>query len=122
MFLGVAGDTDLEISDSLQASDQRGSVGIASGVGTVLAAHAGRRISSQCHDVADPGVPVGARHVVDLALGRGYAGEVSSGVYAGLGLEPCHGLVRALARRAARAIGHGKERRSKRRQTGHRFP
>ena len=76
MLFGIARDADLEVADLLQAGHQLGGIGVAAGMGGVLGAHAGRRIAAQRHDVADAGVPVGARDVVDLALGRADAGEV----------------------------------------------
>ena len=84
VLLGIARDADLEVADLLQAGDQFGGVGVAAGMRRVLAAHAGRRIAAQRHDVADAGVPVGARDVVDLALGGADAGEVGGGIDAGL--------------------------------------
>ena len=75
------------------------------------------RIAAQRHDVADAGVPVGAGDVVDLALRGGDAGQVGGGVDAGFLLEARHGLVGALAGRAAGAVGHREEGRAQRRET-----
>ena len=75
----------------------------------VLAAHAARRIAAQRHDMADAGIPVGARDVVDLALGGGHAGEVGRGIDAGFALQPRDGVMGTLARRAAGAVGHRKK-------------
>src|SRR5690242_12217227 len=122
MLLGIARDADLEVADLLQAGDQCGGIGVAAGMRAVLAAHAARRIATQRHDVADAGVPVGAGDIVDLALGGGDAGEMGGGLDAGLLLEPHHRLVRALAGRAAGAVGHGEESGLERRETLDRLP
>ena len=70
MLLGIAGDRHLEGADALEAGDQIGGIGVAAGMRLVVRAGARRRIAAQRHDVAHAGLPVGARHLVDLVLGR----------------------------------------------------
>ena len=67
IVLRVAGGADLERADLLQAGNERCGVGVAAGMRAVLAAHAGRRIAAQRHDVANAGIPVGPRDLIDLA-------------------------------------------------------
>ncbi len=84
VLLGIAGGADLERADLLQADDELGGIGVAAGMRAVLAAHAGRRIAAQRHDVSDAGIPIGPRDLVDLALGCADAGEVCRGIDTGL--------------------------------------
>ena len=88
----------------------------------VLRARAARGIAAQRHDVADAVVPIVARNRVDLLLRRGDAGEMRGGLQVGLAHDAGDGGVRALARRAAGAVGDGDELRAQRRQPLDRRP
>ena len=79
MAFGIGGDRNLERRDLLQARDQLGGIGIAVGMRRERLARLGR-IAAQRDDVADAGVPIGARDVVDLAAARLDAGQVRGGV------------------------------------------
>ncbi len=105
MLLGIAATLIWKSPIFFRPADQRGGIGVAAGMRAVLAAHAGRRVAAQRDDVADAGVPVGARNFVDLALGGGDAGEVGGGVDAGFRLEARHG---------SRACAGGSSRRRRR--------
>ena len=109
MLLGIARDADLEVADLLQAGHQLGGIGVAAGMGGCTWRPCPGRIAAQRHDVADAGVPVGARDVVDLAR---VAPTQVSGRPASMPVSLARAaprLVRALARRAAGAVGHREE-------------
>ena len=56
-----------------------------------------------------PAVPISLDHRVDLGLGRGDAGQMRGRRQRGFLQDAPHGRVRALARRAAGAVGHRDE-------------
>ena len=93
----------------LQARHQIGGIGIAARMRRVLGADAAGGIAAQRHDMAHACRLVAARDLVDLRLGRLHAGQVRGRHQRRLAGEPRHGRVRALARRAAGAIGHRHE-------------
>ena len=70
----------------------------------VFLADAARRIAAQRHDVAHARLPIGADHAVDLIARRADASEMRGRRQRGLGEDALHRRVRALARRAARAV------------------
>ncbi len=117
MGFRIARDGNLEISDALQAADEIVGVGIALRMRLVFRIDAPGRIAAQRDDVANARVPVIARDLVDLRLRRRDAGEMGGGRNIRLAHEARHGLVRALAGRAARAIRHRDEFRRQRQKT-----
>ena len=74
MDLGIGGDRDLEIGDALQPGHQVGGIGVAVRMRHVVAA--ARHVAAQRHDVAHPGLPVGAGDGVDLVAAGAHAGQV----------------------------------------------
>ena len=70
MLLGIAGHRDLEVADLLEAGDEIGRVDVAAGMRLYVVPTPAGGIAAQGHDVADARVPVVARHLVDLGLGR----------------------------------------------------
>ena len=106
----------------LDAGDEIGAVAIAAGMRRVALADAADRIAAQRHDVAHAGRAIVADHVVDLVAGRRHAGQMRRRRERGLGQDALDGRVRALARRAAGAVGDRDEVGRERRQPRDRFP
>ena len=122
MLLGIAGDRDLERRDGLDAAHEIGGVDVAAGRRLIALADAARRVAAQGHDVADAQIPIIADDVVELGLGRGDASQMRGRLQRALAQHARDGRVRALARRAAGAIGHRDIARTKRLEPPDRAP
>ena len=109
MLLRIGRDRDLDVGDALDAGDEIGGIAVAAGMRRVALADAADRIAAQRHDVAHAGVAIAADHGVDLVARRGDAGEMRRRRQRGLGEDALDGRVRALAGRAAGAVGHRDE-------------
>ncbi len=88
----------------------------------VSRAGAAQRVAAQRHDVAHAGVVIIAHDGVDFLARRGDAGEMRGRRQRRLVEDALDGGVRALARRAAGAVGHRDEIRRQRRQPLDRLP
>src|SRR5579871_5622996 len=88
----------------------------------IFQADAAGRIAAQRHDVAHACGAIIAHHLVDLLAARLDASEMRGGNERGLAEDALDGRVRALARRAAGAVGDGDEARRQRRQALDRIP
>src|SRR5665213_1920784 len=104
MALGIEGYADLEIADPADACDQFRRGLIAVGMGPIGAGHV-RHVAAQSDDMADARIPIGTDNVVDLATGMADASEMRGRLEAGFLDDALDGVMRALARAAARAIG-----------------
>src|SRR5690606_7460288 len=121
MAFGIAADADLEVVQLAQAGDQVGRIGIAVGMRHEFSG-ALRRVAAQGDDMPDAGLPVMFGHLVDLASRGADAGQMRRRAQAGFLQDADHGVVGALAGRAAGAIGDRDEARIERRQAQHAAP
>ena len=115
MGLRIGRDGELEWRDSQKAGDEVACPGIAAGRRPV-APGAVRRIAAQGDDMADAGLPVPARDIVDLVARGRDAGEMRGTGEASLACDAADRGVGAFARRAAGAIGDRREGRAEWRQ------
>ena len=85
--------------------------------------HAGlAHVAAQGHDMPHAGGPIGFRHAGDIGLAGIDTGKVRGGGQLGLGNDPPHGVVGAIAGRAARTVGYRDELRGQRRKAGDHLP
>ena len=123
MLLRIGRHRDFEIAvDALDAGDQIGGVAIAARMRRVLRARAADRIAAQRHDVAHAGVVIIAHDGVDVGAGRGDASQMRGRRQRRFRQDALDRRVRALARRAAGAVGDRDEIRRERRQALDRLP
>ena len=83
---------------------------------------AGRRVAAQRHDMAHARVVIGAERPADFVLRRADAGQMRGGLHRRFAHEPRDGRVRALAGRAAGAVGDRDEVRVERLEPLRRLP
>ena len=121
MAFRIGGDGNVEIRQTAQTCDQIGAVGIAVGM-RFVARRALRRIAAQRHDVAYTFVPITTRDVEHLAARGTNAGEMRRAGERSFLFDTTDQLVRAIARRAVRAIGHRHEPRRERCEPLHGVP
>ena len=85
MLFRIGGDRYFDVGDALDAGDEVGGIAVAAGMRRIALADAAQRIAAQRHDMAHARARIGRDHRVDLAAGRGDAGEVRRRRQHGLG-------------------------------------
>ena len=122
MLLGIGRDRHLEIADPPDAGNEVGGILVSARMRRVGRADAAGRIAAQRHDMRDADVAIIAHHRIDF-LARGVdAGQMRRRHKRGLVEHALDGRVRALAGRAAGAVGHRHEMRRQRRKPLDRVP
>ena len=105
MLLGIAGNRYFEGRDCLDAAREIGGIDVAAGSRGVAGADAAGGIAAERHDMAHADVPIVADDRVDLFPRRVNACQMSCWLELRLLQHARDGCVRALAGRAAGAVG-----------------
>ena len=122
VFFRIGRHRDVERADAANPRDEVRSIPVALWMRRERLADALCRVTAQRHDATDPCFLIAPHHRIDLVPRRADAGEMRGRVDPGLGLHPADHPERALARRAAGAVGHRDEARMQWRQLVDRLP
>ena len=123
MLLRIGRHRHFEIAmRALDAGDQIGGIAVAARMRRILRARPAGRIAAQRHDVAHAGVVIIAHDGIDVLARRCDAGQMRGRRQRRLRENALDRRVRALARRAAGAVGDRDEIRRQRRQPLDRLP